>query len=237
MSANHEHLMDAAKLEIGKLPFLPDDPTAWLVNRRSKIMGLLLELVRYFEDKENRSTVKDTWLSFSVLLGAGFSLWRAVFLAVPKDKNGKSQKSTEQPADTGTKSDMFEAAHVAAGAFFTTLIRDNNIAFPHDSANREWSVGYYLNDAMFRLYWLHNLHHEVFTGKEFVKVANYWKRGIKGKGMIARFDRQLIWDTLYEALATAFVSFGAEKQSIVKYWENVEKEIEEENKSHLGTDL
>lgn len=147
-------------------------------------------------------------------------------MAVPKDKNGKNQQSTEQPADTGTNPDRFEAARVAAGAFFTTLIRDNNIAFSHDSASREWSVGYYLNDAMFRLYWLHNLHPEVFTGKEFVAVANYWKRGIGGKGMIGRFDRQPIWDTLYEALVAGFVIFRRKKQSIVKYWENVGKEIE-----------
>jgi hypothetical protein len=60
-------------------------------------------------------------------------LWRAVFLA-PKNP-------TSRPAITQKGS-----------AFLEKFLRDNTISYGDEKREREWSFGYYLNNACFRLY-------------------------------------------------------------------------------------
>jgi hypothetical protein len=65
------------------------------------------------------------------LIGAAFSLWRAVFLA-----------------DT-FRDDI--QIHQSQEAFLLKVITDNAILFADDKANRHWTVEYYLENAKFRL--------------------------------------------------------------------------------------
>ena len=65
------------------------------------------------------------------LVGIAFSLWRAVFLS---DLTGEV---VDQLAD--------------AEKFLESLIAHNTVLYQTDFANREWSFGYYLDNALYRL--------------------------------------------------------------------------------------
>jgi hypothetical protein len=68
-----------------------------------------------------------------LLVGAAFSLWRAVFLA---PKNPTSRLAILKK---GRK-------------FLEKFLRDNSISYGDEKNNREWSFGYYLNNVRFRLF-------------------------------------------------------------------------------------
>jgi len=103
---------------------------AWLVERRSRIQTFLLRLYEFLEAKPIPLTPEKS-LALQLLLGAGFSLWRAVFLA-----------------DRGRKSEKID---VDAKEFLRLLIKDNAINYVQDDKTRAWTVGYYINNAYFRL--------------------------------------------------------------------------------------
>jgi hypothetical protein len=65
------------------------------------------------------------------LIGAAFSLWRAVFLAETFRTD--------------------ETIHQGQEAFLAKVISDNSITFGDDKINRAWAVGYYLDDAKLRI--------------------------------------------------------------------------------------
>jgi hypothetical protein len=73
------------------------------------------------------------WLDFSYLVGAAFSLWRAAFLTDVHNERPPKQVS--------------DSIH----RFLHPLIRDNIINFAQDRESSQWSVGYYLSNANFRL--------------------------------------------------------------------------------------
>jgi len=94
-----------------------------LVARRAKIGTLLLELWKV--STHHQSTL------WHLLLGVGFSLWRAAFLI-----------ARDRPRPT-----MDEDAK----DFLGLLLRDNAINYPQDRQTRAWTGGYYLNNANLRL--------------------------------------------------------------------------------------
>jgi hypothetical protein len=69
------------------------------------------------------------------LVGTGFSLWRAVFLVLEADEEGR------------------DAQHVGKNAeqFLLKVIRANSITFGDDVVTHAWSSGYYLNNARYRV--------------------------------------------------------------------------------------
>src|SRR5262249_27226273 len=69
---------------------------------------------------------------FGLLVGAGFSLWRAVFLALPK-------RNLVDVLNDETK-------------LLKILIETNSIGFPQDLGTQQWMGGYYNNNAVFRLH-------------------------------------------------------------------------------------
>ena len=74
-----------------------------------------------------------------MLTGAAFSLWRAVFLA-PQGPTG-----TEDMIGNGIK-------FIGNGIkFLDKVLRDNSISYGDEKKRRDWSFGYYLNSARFRL--------------------------------------------------------------------------------------
>ena len=102
----------------------------WLVKQRSEIQNHLLLVLKSFEvlDEEHSTHLQ-------LVLGVGFSLWRSVFLA-----------------NVGSGADKI-APH--ARDFLKKLIKDNTITYPFESETHAWTFGYYLNNALFRIDFLH----------------------------------------------------------------------------------
>lgn len=104
----------------------------WLVCARSRNQNLLVELLEFGE--QNATTLpKKTPLQsvFVLLVGTAFSLWRAAFL---------------------TEADLGWPANIkAANELLELVLRTNAITFSQDLAKANWMVGYYLNNAGFRL--------------------------------------------------------------------------------------
>jgi len=103
----------------------------WLVQQRSLIQELLLKLHQFGSRSADRLTDDFTRNIFHLLVGAAFSLWRAVFLIEP-------ETSTQQSVDHSV-------------TFLELLVRDNTINYSQDRNTRAWTAGYYLNGAYYRL--------------------------------------------------------------------------------------
>jgi hypothetical protein len=104
----------------------------WVVGARAKNQRRLYDLLRYgrthcdaIECDDDRQTV------FTLLVGAGFSLWRAAPLSEVERSNAKIAEAANQLLDR--------------------LVRDNSIGYPQDQDTREWMGGYYVNNAKWRL--------------------------------------------------------------------------------------
>ena len=103
----------------------------WLVENRSKIQMRMLELYELHKFEHDHDLNKDVWPIYGVLIGAVFSLWRAVFLI-----RGERDPNVE-----------IEHGRILLG----TLIETNAIGFPQDVAAAQWTAGYYVNNAALRL--------------------------------------------------------------------------------------
>jgi hypothetical protein len=105
----------------------------WLIEQRSRIQAeaakllcLLQPNITKFQTDRNLEDVA------GLMLGAAFSLWRAIFLASSRPT------PTENMIGMGIE-------------FLTKVLRDNSISYMDEKRMREWSFGYYLNSARFRL--------------------------------------------------------------------------------------
>ena len=104
------------------------DNFTWLIQARTSNQETLLRLYRLnITDKSNPVSQQ----TYTLLVGAAFSLWRAAFLS---DATRKSHNITED-----------------ATKLVKRLIQDNAVAYPQDRDTREWMVGYYINNAIWRL--------------------------------------------------------------------------------------
>jgi hypothetical protein len=104
----------------------------WLVENRNAIQSLMLEVLTLLRHRESelKSNVSKLALSH-LMIAAAYSLWRAVFLG------------NVSLAETKIASD--------AEKFLLTLIRDNAIGYVQEREMREWTFGYYTNNARFRI--------------------------------------------------------------------------------------
>jgi hypothetical protein len=103
----------------------------WAIEQRSEIQRTLLALYEYVRGHEFCRSQPYTLSLLDELIGAAFSLWRAVFLA---DKRRD-----------------YEAAQAGQEDFLERLITTNIITFEADKANSAWSVSYYLENAKMRI--------------------------------------------------------------------------------------
>ncbi len=110
----------------------------WAIHQRANIQLTLLALYDYSEHmKQPPDTGSDmrmlppTTVLFDHLIGASFSLWRALFL-------------TEKPRTP-------LSVHKAQRAFLKKLISTNAIAFSDDLQSSEWAVTFYLENAGHRI--------------------------------------------------------------------------------------
>jgi hypothetical protein len=101
---------------------------AWLVEARNEIQGLMFRLHQRWD------VLDESARQFA--LGAAFSLWRAVFLIADHDV----ERRLDNP-------DL--DAH--AKRFLERVIRTNAINFVDDLRFQEWSSGYYVNNARYRV--------------------------------------------------------------------------------------
>ncbi|MGO4508020.1 hypothetical protein AB4Z51_13460 [Bradyrhizobium sp. 2TAF36] len=104
---------------------------AWAIEQRAEIQRTLLALYDYGTAFGPGSSSPFKLALFNDLVGAAFSLWRAVFLA-------------DQIRDFGS-------VHEKATDFLQRVVSTNAITFSDDKANSAWSVGYYLDNAKLRL--------------------------------------------------------------------------------------
>ncbi|MDI1265557.1 MAG: hypothetical protein PS018_20110 [bacterium] len=104
----------------------------WAINERAKIQHTLLALYELFRQRPPKQ-YPSWWEEILIdhFLGAGFALWRAVFLA---DK----------------RRDL-ESTITAQEAFLKQLLSTNSITFNDDRNNRPWTVTFYLADAKLRI--------------------------------------------------------------------------------------
>jgi hypothetical protein len=105
----------------------------WLVAARNEIQNLMADLYERFPTKGD-SIDAAFEKRLHLMVGAAFSLWRAVFLVVPED----TERSL---TDIG--------AH--ARGFLKRVIDTNSIQFGDDLKWQVWSSGYYLNNAKHRI--------------------------------------------------------------------------------------
>ena len=105
----------------------------WLVESRNSIQALMLKILRILEARECEEDHLDvSMLAVShLMVAAAYSLWRAVFL-------GHVTLDERDIADS-------------AKNFLLTLIEDNAIGYPQERKMREWTFGYYTNNARFRI--------------------------------------------------------------------------------------
>lgn len=104
----------------------------WLVQARASNQEALLRLYRLAKGNSEKLQCDEMGRSlFTLLVGAGFSLWRAAFL---------SDAHREWARIIGDATQLLER-----------LVRDNAVAYIQDRETREWMAGYYLNNAQWRL--------------------------------------------------------------------------------------
>ena len=106
----------------------------WLIQSRMRNQNACLRLFNIFEKYPAQAKSKEFRAHSQTLVGVGFSLWRAAFLA---DK-------------TGQREEVFADAR----AFLAQLLTNNAINYPQDRASREWTFNYYMTaakDALLKL--------------------------------------------------------------------------------------
>ena len=104
----------------------------WAIGQRAEIQRTLLALYEYVRTNGSNAGYADPNVYIlDHLIGAAFSLWRAVFLA----ETYRTEENIRQSQE----------------AFLAKVISDNSITFGDDKINRAWAVGYYLDDAKLRV--------------------------------------------------------------------------------------
>jgi len=102
-----------------------------VTQRRAKIQDLALQLLHLL-DSCRRTEDTGQYNPYDLLVGAVFSLWRAIFLV--------------------DAADDWDSVLTNAERFLERVIRHNAITYMDDWNNRKWSFLYYLSDTHFRLH-------------------------------------------------------------------------------------
>lgn len=103
----------------------------WAIEQRAEVQHTLLALYSFTSRRQGDHLDTFERRLLDSLIGAAFSLWRAVFLAE-------------------TSREIVEI-HESQVAFLEKVVSDNAITYTDDKNNRAWSVEYYLENAKFRL--------------------------------------------------------------------------------------
>jgi hypothetical protein len=152
----------------------------WAIPRRAKSQELMLRLYQYLGRNPQLETDADSRRTFGLLVGAGFSLWRAVCLAQPDRDWGGNRGILSGAADLLEK-----------------VLETNAVLFGDEKRIEGWSVGYYLNNAYFRLDSAIQRLPEAQMSPALSTFAQQRARGITSD------SPHEIWDTGYEAASAS----------------------------------
>ena len=157
----------------------------WLIDSRAALQRLLVEILFFLQDNpqleetgnRNRSTV-------SLFVGAGYSLWRAAFLV---------DATREDTTITSSAQDLL-----------AKVVAENTITFQDDRRMRNWTVGYYLNNARHRIDRIiqKKLVLDATELSEFKEFTDFHAGSFDPET-----DSRRIWGIYLDALNRAFVNF------------------------------
>jgi hypothetical protein len=155
----------------------------WVVERRSAIQRNICDLYVYLDYAVKTSKVSEQERNACFLLiGVAFSLWRAVFLV---------DTSREWPRVLKEAKDFLEK-----------VVRDNAINYQQDRETRAWSVGYYFNNAKYRLY---DFQEKLGPSFKIASLAKFEELHRTGADLR---DPKRTWDVLYSGLCESCNEFA-----------------------------
>lgn len=161
-----------------------------MVERRAKSQKSLLDIYRFLEKHEKAlgsPSRTAQWPIFALLIGASFSLWRAVFLSFNVERPKKDRQAIQH-----------------AKKFLELLVRDNAIGYPQDRESKEWTSGYYLNGARYRLERVFQKLEQTGITLADADVEKFRKLDSEG---ISSNNLMEVWDTCQAATTAAFNEF------------------------------
>jgi hypothetical protein len=149
---------------------------AWFVKHRSQNQkaSLALNALLSNHEKKIKSSTKYMLIT-QTLIAINFSLWRSVFLA---DREDGADKRLQHAED-----------------FLAKLIVDNAVGYPLERTAKNWTFGYYLNNAVYRLKQLAEAYPTVFSSD--------WEKK-------SRKTAQQNWEAIQGALEEGIKNFGKE---------------------------
>ncbi|MGH8615409.1 MAG: hypothetical protein ACREYF_26155 [Gammaproteobacteria bacterium] len=158
----------------------------WLVERRAQIQRLIHDLYLVLDDKDLRNRLEASPSDcsiFGLFVGAAFSLWRAVFLI-------------------DATRDKWPTILDGAEAFLKSLAHDNAITYDRKKTCNNWTIGFFLNNARYRLHrMVDGKMPEIENTEAFKKLKAQRKTGIDNRTV------QQHWETIYDALHEASFQF------------------------------
>lgn len=160
---------------------------SWLIESRSKIQRLLMELYMFLKDNRRSLQQREFERSvFGLLVGAAYSLWRAAFLVDAERDWPKILKRAED--------------------FLKSVVRNNIINYKEDKDTSSWSVGYYLNNARYRLSRVLSKYDDITDPRVMAGIREFqsFKEDIQRAGGIDERDPTAVWNGTYDALYAAF---------------------------------
>lgn len=155
----------------------------WLVDRRSRVEALLLDLYLLSDHRKIKPPSDSTGdatvecMVFQLLVGTAFSLWRLVFLTDPSHTLDKTLTDQQK--------------------FLQKLIEDNTIGYFQESATRAWTGGYYVNNAWFRLLQAKRTARSKKSASRREKA--FWSLSPPNRKKAHQADRHKLFDELYDA--------------------------------------
>lgn len=165
------------------MPTTPDlEHLDWAIEQRAEIQRTLLALYKCIETHHVSTSDVHHQHMLNHLVGAAFSLWRAVFLADTFRNYGNIQADQKR--------------------FLEKVITDNAITFSDDKTNNNWTVGYYLENAKLRLAQAVTYSDTHFGTKlTSVLLPHLRLSGIMGKDM-TRFE----WESAHYVLRSLLIN-------------------------------
>jgi hypothetical protein len=163
----------------------------WLVRNRSKIQHRMLRLDEFGKVLKCHEEQDVFWLIYTTLVGVVFSLWRAVFL-IQVDRSVVAERlDTEK--------------------LLGILIDTNAIGFPQDVATAQWTAGYYVNNAMLRLYALgqYNLTKRILSDKTLEEIG-FFRPDVMMSFNFGAIHLDFIWVSLLKEFDAVFRDLKSE---------------------------
>jgi len=154
---------------------------SWLVRSRAENQRLLLDLLVFGRQHPEQAGPHTL---FQRIVGAAFSLWRAVFLV----------EGERQAEDIYTDAIMF----------LDLLVGDNMINYTQDRTTKRWTSGFYLNNAYYRLQDAYRRLPDSFNHRNAVDAF----LAVQQESPFVEFDLQEAWTTAHEAAREIFASIA-----------------------------